>query len=363
MEQQSILLDPFASSTANGESAAGNKVGGGRYSLVRILGRGGMGIVWLAQDERLGCEVALKFLPPQIRYDMSALDDLRRETARSQKLTHPNIVRVHDLYEVPGEDAFISMEYVDGRNLADLRVEQPSRIFSWTFLKPVVEQFCAALEYAHGERIIHRDLKPANLMLDSKRRFKLADFGIARTVSDTMSRISMNQTSGTLLYMSPQQMEGRMPHPTDDIYGIGAVLYELLTGKPPFYTGDILHQVRNVAPHPMRERLEELNIINDVPRGIEQAIMACLSKNISERPQTAGEVSRLLAGEKLKLVDTQARITVPRTPPLELTIDSSPKRKPWHWPSRAGLRAAWVCGQLRIMRKRTPVNRKRNKRK
>jgi len=340
MEQQSILVDPFASGTANLESSAGHKVGAGRYSLVRILGRGGMGIVWLAKDERLGCEVALKFLPPQIRYDASALDDLRRETARSHKLSHPNIVRVHDLYEVPGEDAFISMEYVDGRNLADLRVEQPARVFSWAFLKPVVEQLCAALEYAHSQRIIHRDLKPANLMLDSKRRFKLADFGIARTVSDTMSRISMNQTSGTLLYMSPQQMEGGIPHPTDDIYGIGAILYELLTGKPPFYTGDIMHQVRSVAPRPMRERLEELEVTNEVPCGIEQVIMACLAKNVSERPQTACEVARLLAGDKLKLLDTQARLDRSNTSHVEIGKQRSRKPKTWHWAIACGI----VCG-------------------
>src|SRR5512138_22639 len=106
MGHQSIDLDPFASVTAHLESSVGSKVGGGRYTLVRIIGRGGMGIVWLARDERLSCEVALKFLPPQIRYDATALDDLRRETLRCHQLTHPNIIRVHDLYELPGEDTF-----------------------------------------------------------------------------------------------------------------------------------------------------------------------------------------------------------------------------------------------------------------
>ena len=296
--------DPFASITARLESCAGTKVGGGRYSLVRILGRGGMSIVWLARDERLDCEVALKFLPPQIRYDEAALDDLRRETVRSHKLTHPNIVRVHDFCEVPGEDAFISMEYVEGRNLAELRVEQAARVFSWDFLKPVVEQLCSALDYAHGERIVHRDLKPANVMLDSRGRVKLADFGIARAVNDTMIRISMAQTSGTLLYMSPQQAEGRQPQPSDDIYALGAILYELLTGKPPFYTGDIAHQVRNVAPTPLRERLGELAVADDVPIGIEQLIMACLSKNVADRPRSAADIGRRISGEKLKIVET-----------------------------------------------------------
>ena len=339
MAPSSGASDLFATGKANFESAAGSKVGGGRYRLIRILGSGGMGVVWLAYDERLNCEVALKFLPPQIRHDPSALDELRRETSRSRKLTHPNIVRIHDLYEASGEeDAFISMEYVDGRNLADLRSEQPSYVFSWFLLKPLVAQLCAALEYAHAERIIHRDLKPANLIVDNKRRLKLADFGIARTVSDTMTRTAVGQTSGTLLYMSPQQLDGGIPHPTDDIYSLGAILYDLLTGKPPFYTGDVPNQVRTVEPRPMQKRLEELQITNDIPHGIEQVILACLSKDVSQRPQSATEVGRLLDGSGLRLVDdTQTRLALS-------TARKQPARKKqqnvWWWALAGGC----ACG-------------------
>lgn len=329
MEMQSPPLDLFATGLINLESRAGNIVGGGRYSLVKVLGRGGMGIVWLAQDARLNSEVALKFLPPQIRYDSAALDDLRRETTRSRKLSHPNIIRIHDLYEAPNEDAFISMEYIEGRNLADLRVEEARRVFSWTFLKPLVEQLCAGLEYAHGERIIHCDLKPANLMLDGKGRLKLADFGIARNVSDCMTRNSLNQTSGTLLYMSPQQMEGGVPRVTDDIYALGATLYELLTGKPPFYTGDIMHQVRIVSPRPMQERLKELGFTNEIPAEIEQVIMSCLSKNADHRPQSAGDVARLLNGEK---IEHRTRRHMPRT-----SIANTLKEKKWWWAAAASV--------------------------
>jgi serine/threonine protein kinase len=327
MEAQSPPLDLFATGLINLESRAGNVVGGGRYSLVRVLGRGGMGIVWLAQDARLNSEVALKFLPPQIRYDPAALDDLRRETARSRKLSHPNIIRIYDLYEANNEDAFLSMEYIEGRNLADLRVDEPARVFSWTFLKPLVEQLCSGLEYAHGERIIHCDLKPANLMLDTKGRLKLADFGIARTVTDSITRNSINQTSGTLLYMSPQQMEGSAPRVTDDIYALGATLYELMTGKPPFYTGDIMHQVRIVSPRPMQERLKELELANEVPAEIEQVIMACLSKNAAHRPQSAGDVARMLNGEKIQ---TPARVKIRR-----VRLPETFKEKKWHWAAAA----------------------------
>jgi hypothetical protein len=133
---------------------AGQAVGASRFTLVRALGRGGMGEVWLAQDERLGEPVALKSLPPEVRADPVALDDLRRETARSHRLTHPNIVRIHDLHEEPGGLAFIAMEYVDGPTLSALRLEQPDRVLAWDLLKPLVEQLCAALDYAHGEKVL-----------------------------------------------------------------------------------------------------------------------------------------------------------------------------------------------------------------
>jgi len=124
----------------------------GRYVLIKLLGQGGMGEVWLARDERLNEPVALKFLPPEIRGDPAALDNLRRETSRSRKLTHPNIVRIHDLHEESDGMAFIVMEYVEGSTLAGLRVEQPKRVLGWDYLRPLVQQLCAALNYAHGEK-------------------------------------------------------------------------------------------------------------------------------------------------------------------------------------------------------------------
>ena len=270
----------------------GQKVGAGRFVLVQPLGRGGMGEVWLAQDERLGEPVALKFLPPEVRADPAALDDLRRETARSHRLTHPNIVRIHDLHEEPGGLAFIAMEYVDGPTLAGLRLEQPGRVLSWEFLCPLVQQLCAALDYAHGEKVIHRDLKPANVMVDSKGRLKLADFGIAATVSDSVSRVSGRLgTSGTLPYMSPQQLAGKHPQTADDIYALGATLYELLTSKPPFYTGDITHQVLRETPEPLPERLAALEINNEVPPDVAAIVMACLAKETAQRPQSARAVA------------------------------------------------------------------------
>lgn len=274
------------------ELVAGQRVGGGRYRLEKVLGQGGMGVVWLAWDERLQQHVALKFLPAHIQSDPVALDDMRRETARSIRLTHPNIIRIHDLHEIPGREAFISMEYVEGLTLHALRVEQPNRVFSWTFLQPLVKQLCAAMDYAHGERVIHRDLKPANMMLDARGRLKLADFGIAAVVSDSLSRISLKRpTSGTPTHMSPQQMNGQAPRVTDDIYALGASLYELLTSRPPFYTGDIVHQVLDVPAAPMADRLAELELTNEIPPDVAAMVMACLAKEPGQRPQSARAVA------------------------------------------------------------------------
>jgi len=264
----------------------------GRFVLVKRLGRGGMGEVWLARDERLREPVALKFLPPEIRGDAGALDDLRRETARSHRLSHPNIVRIHDLYEDPDGTAFIVMEYIDGATLTALRLQQSSRVLAWNYLRPLVGQLCAALEYAHGEKVIHRDLKPANLMVDSRGRLKLADFGIAAVVSDSMSRVSVKHlTSGTLPYMSPQQLTGQRPQAADDIYALGATLYELLTGSLPFHSGDITHQIMREPPQPMKERLAALGMQSEIPPEADSLIMACLAKEPGQRPQSARAVA------------------------------------------------------------------------
>jgi hypothetical protein len=287
------MSDASQSAAASGLPAlrAGSKVGPGRFILIKELGRGGMGVVWLAQDTNLGEQVALKFLPPEVAADPVALNDLRRETARSHRLTHPNIDRIHDFHQQPDGMAFISMEYVDGMTLSGWRLQQPKQVFGWEQLAPLVQQLCTALDYAHSEGVIHRDLKPANVMLDRKGRVKLADFGIAAVVSDSVSRVSVrSSTGGTLAYMSPQQLRGQRPSPSDDIYALGASLYELLSGRPPFYRGDITHQVLNEPAQPLEERLLELGIDNPVPPDVVALIMACLAKDPAQRPRSAAVV-------------------------------------------------------------------------
>ena len=272
------------------ELSEGFLVGGGRYSLVQSLGQGGMGTVWLAKDERLGHLVALKFV--QFQSNPLVLDDLRRETARSLKLTHPNIIRIFDFYESPGEVAFISMEHVDGANLHSLRAGMPNQVFTWNYLKPLIKQLCEALEYAHGENVIHRDLKPSNMMLDAKGRLKLADFGIAAATSDPLQAYyQRHAASGTITHMSPQQMIGQPATVADDIYALGATLYDLLTGTTPFNEGDIPEQVQHNLAEPISIRLGKLKLANEVPPHVAAMIMACLAKDPAQRPVGATAVA------------------------------------------------------------------------
>lgn len=299
--------------------------------LKKILGHGGMGVVWLAYDRLLREAVALKFVPAQIGFDPAALEGLRRETLQARRLSHPNILRIHDLVDAAGELTFISMEFVDGVDLHTLRGNRAAKLLTWKFLHPIARQVCEALAYAHGQRLIHRDLKPANLLLDSSGRVKLADFGLARVVSDSMSRLSADgQTSGTLAYMSPQQADGRKPRPADDVYALGVTLYELLTSTPPFHSGDIAYQIRHNQPDAIGARLAEVQLENPVPPPVAALVMSCLAKDPEQRPGSAEAIIDWIDGLEADQPLTTRRPATERqlaaSPVVEAPPTSSGKR-------------------------------------
>jgi hypothetical protein len=212
------------------------------------------------------------------------------------------------------------MEYIDGDTLSHLRAKRPSRVFEAAALRRYVAELCEALDYAHTRaKIVHRDIKPSNLMVNSRDETKVADFGIARSLSDSVSRLTETRhTSGTLLYMSPQQLEGERTSPLDDVYSVGAVLYELLTSKPPFYRGQIDHQIRTKPPASIAERRAELGIDEPpVPPSWERTVAACLAKNPADRPQSAVEIARALMPES---VETQKYVPIPTVVPAEPPI-------------------------------------------
>src|SRR5437899_1801488 len=203
------------------------------------------------------------------------------------------------------------MEYIDGETLSNLRAEKEQNIFEPDEIATWISQLCDALDYAHNHaKIIHCDLKPANLMVNQRGDLKVADFGIARSLGDSASRLTLEQgRSGTLVYMSPQQLSGEHCTHLDDIYSLGATIYELLTSKPPFYSGNIDRQIHERNAPSMTERRKELDIEPAlVPQVWEDAVAACLAKDPSRRPQSAAEVAQRL---QLAPAQTRAITTLP----------------------------------------------------
>jgi protein kinase-like protein/PEGA domain-containing protein len=283
-------LDATTRDFANGQKVFN------RYTLIKTLGRGGMGVVWLARDEELERNVALKFLPELIVHDRAVLGDMKRETRRSLDLTHKNIVRIYDFVH-SDQSGCISMEYVDGDTLSNLRADKPHKVFEAHDLKDWTSQLCDALDYAHTHaRIIHRDLKPANLMVNTRGDLKVSDFGISRSLSDSVSMLTMEQgRSGTLVFMSPQQLDGETGSPLDDVYSFGATVYELLTSKPPFSSGNVDRQIREKIPPPMTARRKELEIEGEpIDETWEKVVAACLAKDPARRPQSFAEIAQKL---------------------------------------------------------------------
>jgi len=272
----------------------------GRYRLVRELGRGGFGVVWQAHDSELSLDVALKFLPDLVARDPESIEELKREIRRGLRLTHPGIVRVHN-FQRDDQLAAIAMELIDGDTLRGRKRAAPDSCLDVADVQPWVAQICDVLTYVHENvRLVHRDLKPGNLMLTRNGEVKVADFGIASSLADSLTRMTNTPaTGGTLAYMSPQQARGEPPLVTDDIYALGATFYELLTGKPPFFRGNIALQAAEIIPPPMAARRVEFGILHraPIPETWERAVAACLAKQAAARPQSVRELRAMLEAE------------------------------------------------------------------
>jgi len=250
---------------------------GGKFVLKRKVGRGGMGEVWSAKDRELGDEpVAVKLLNPHLMGDDTAVARMRREVQIARKLTHRNIVRVHDLHSQAG-GFFISMEYVDGESLAQA-LRRNGGPFALDTVLPWAEQAAEALDYAHSQGVLHRDVKPGNMLLGKDGVLKLADFGIARLAMQAETRQTGHVATGTIAYMSPERhanIKGKRDDPRSDLYGLAASVYELLSGAPPFSGGDIAWQVQRKPPDPVDRLSKHANA----------ALLHGLAKDPRARPQ------------------------------------------------------------------------------
>jgi eukaryotic-like serine/threonine-protein kinase len=284
----------------------------GRYRIVSLLGRGGMGEVYRADDLRLGQAVALKFPPRHLQENPAYLQRLLNEARLARQVSHPNVCRVYDIGEWEGRQ-FISMEYIDGEDLASLL----TRI---GYLPPqkavdIARQLCAGLHPAHQLGILHCDLKPSNVMLDGRGQVRITDFGLAVAAADLPGHASR---AGTPAYMSPEQLEGREATPRSDIYALGLVLYELFTGRRAFQAGSVdeLRRMQDESSPTPPSRL-----IEGFDAAVERAILRCLERDPSLRPASAREVAGLLPGGD-PLADA---IAAGETPSPEAVAASGPE--------------------------------------
>ena len=272
---------------------------GGRYELDGVVGRGGMAEVYRARDIRLDRVVAVKTLREDLARDATFQARFRREAQSAASLNHPSIVAVYDT----GEDnmgaepvPFIVMEYVDGRTVRDL-LHDDRRLLPERALE-ITDGVLRALDYSHRNGIVHRDIKPANVMLTRAGDIKVMDFGIARAVSDAQATMTQTaQVIGTAQYLSPEQARGERVDARSDLYSAGCLMYELLTGRPPF-TGD--SPVAIAYQHVTENPVPPSRIDPEIPPWIDAIVLKAMAKNPADRYQSAGEmrsdIQRGLAG-------------------------------------------------------------------
>ena len=283
----------------------------GRYRIVRKLGAGGMANVYLAEDQELGRRVAIKILNDRHANDDQFVERFRREAKNAAALSHPNIVSIYDRGEAEGT-YYIAMEYLDGRTLKELIVGRgPAPV------KVAVEytrQILAALRFAHRHGIVHRDIKPHNALVDGEGRVKVTDFGIARAGASQMTEAG--SIVGTAQYLSPEQARGANVDPRSDLYSLGVVLYELLSGEAPF-EGDTPVEIAmkhlSTVPEPPSVHRP------DIPRELDLVVMRALAKDPDDRYQSAEEMDadleRVTRGAPVAAATEESATQVMRVPP------------------------------------------------
>src|SRR5258707_14179837 len=272
-------------------------IGGGRftpgqiiaecYRVVALAGRGGMGEVYRAEDLTLEQVVALKFLPAALSQDAAALAQFHAEVRTARQVSHPNVCRMFDIGEAD-ETLFLTMEYVDGEDLASV-VRRIGRL-SQDKATEIARQICAGLAAAHERGVIHRDLKPANVMLDGAGQIRITDFGLAGIAASIKGA---DVRAGTPAYMSPEQLAGRDVSTKSDIYSLGLILYEILTGKRAFDASTLPELMK------LREQGTITNLstlVRDLDPLIERVILRCLENDPEKRPVSALQVAAALPG-------------------------------------------------------------------
>ncbi|MFN7964290.1 MAG: serine/threonine-protein kinase [Acidobacteriota bacterium] len=320
-------VEPLRSAPPGDDRFVPGTILAGRYRVVALLGRGGMGQVYRADDLKLGQAVALKFLPDTLAQDDAALARFHGEVRVARQLSHPNLCRVFDISDVDGHH-FLSMEYIDGEDLSSL-IRRIGRLPVDKALE-IARQLCAGLAAAHDAGVVHRDLKPANVMIDGRGRARLTDFGLAGL--DTEAQAG-GLVSGTPAYMSPEQFEGNETNARSDIYALGLVLYEMFTGRRAF-DAPSLAQMQKQREH--SSPTNPSHWVKDLDPVIERVILRCLEHDPSLRPASALQVSAALPGGD----PLAAALAAGETPSPEM-VAASPAQGTW-----SVARAAWCVVAL-----------------
>lgn len=290
-----------------------------RYLILEQLGKGGMAIVYHARDTMLERSVALKVLRESYSRDPAFLQRFRQEAKAAANLSHPNIVTVHDFGLDDGQ-LFIVMEYVPGTDLKTL-IKQRGR-FTPEEAVPLLIQACAGIGYAHRAGLVHCDVKPQNMLVTPDMRLKVTDFGIARALSTIHPEEQSDVIWGSPQYFSPEQASGAAPSPASDVYSLGVIMYEMLTGSLPFHAdtaAELAHLHIAAEPVPVAEMLPNISPV------LEQILTKVLSKEPSQRYRTADQLGRVLlnfgnikASPALSL--TPEAVTMPTSLPSANTV-------------------------------------------
>ncbi len=330
------MIAPMPSSTPHGPTRflPGAMIAN-RYRVVALLGRGGMGEVYRADDLKLGEPVALKFLPERLENDESLRERFLGEARLARAVAHPNVCRVYDIGEIEGR-LFLSMEYVDGEDLATLlrrigRLPQEKAV-------QLARQMCAGLHAAHEQGIVHRDLKPSNVMIDGRGRARITDFGLAAIAEGLGGR---EATAGTPAYMAPEQLAGREVTVRSDVYALGLVFYELFTGRAAF---DAHSWAEQLAVKQSRTPDSPSQLSPGLDPVVERVILRCLQPDPRQRPASAAEVAFALPGGD----PLAAALAAGETPSPEMIAEAGgagtmPRVHAWGW------LAALVVGLLAVI--------------
>ena len=279
----SASLGPPSSSNLEAILEVGTVLGG-RYEILQMLGLGGMGAVYKARDKELDRLIALKVIRPEIARHPDALARFRQELLTARQVTHKNVVRIFDIGDSDGIK-FITMEFVAGKDLRSILEERgqlpPAEAIA------IIRQVCAALAAAHSANVIHRDLKPGNIMRDEQGRIVVMDFGLARTLDDSANMTRSGAIVGTVEYMSPEQALANKLDARSDLFTIGLIFYELLTGNIPYKADSAL---ASLIKRTQERAVPVAELDPSIPKALSDIVVKCLERDPAQRYQTAQEI-------------------------------------------------------------------------